>query len=388
MAEQMDGQMTEQENLAAAFRVEELDRELIARGAQIKGNDPFTFADTTEMPNRDAIMTQVKAFYKEAATLPVNKNLANISTKTLVAALLHKTEEIRLNGPKGIWGTDKRMDVHRVTDKQLLANANRVAAICLEENIEENIENDVEHDCPDDGKNDPDTTKRGVSQLRVRNYGKSFNLCEGEPFQHQPISAGWLCTGFLVGDDIIATAGHCANEKNVKKLRILFDYKMSPEGKPVTQVANQHIYKGMEIVAGVYSTKENGRDWALIRLDRKVRGRQAVRLSKQHLCYDQPVYVIGHPAGLPLKVAPGAQIREISENWFAANLDIYNGSSGSPVFCADTHDVIGIVIHGDNRDFRWTGNGWISIRYPNPQYQSKAPECARASQLIPFLAGK
>ena len=37
--------------------------------------------------------------------------------------------------------------------------------------------------------------------------GESFSLCEGERFPEQTAAA--TCSGVLIGDDLVATAGHC-----------------------------------------------------------------------------------------------------------------------------------------------------------------------------------
>lgn len=360
--------MTYQEKLLSEFTVEELDRELIARGAQIPGDKKFKFRDREGTPDRNTIMGQVKELYNEAAALSPNIKLGYISTPELVETLILKTRQIRMNDPKGIWLTDDRLDYYQVTDEAVKKNAHCTAAICLEKNLIEK--------------------KNGFSTIRVKNYGKAFNLCECEPFHYQPVSAGWMCTGFLVKEDIIATAAHCANENNVKDLRIVFGYKISAACTPAARAPNENIYKGVEIIGRTYTRSDKQPDWALVRLDRKVEGQAVAKLSRRSIYHDQPVYVIGHPAGLPLKIAPGAQVCDIDETCFVANLDIYGGNSGSPVFCGDTHEVIGIVVRGYNRNFRWTGNGWLSVRYPNFDIPAKGPQCTRVSEFIAYLEDK
>jgi hypothetical protein len=61
-----------------------------------------------------------------------------------------------------------------------------------------------------------------------------------------------------------------------------------------------------------------------------------------------PIIVIGHPAGLPTKVAGGAAVREVKEGYFTANLDTYGGNSGSAVFNARTGQIEGILVRGEN----------------------------------------
>jgi V8-like Glu-specific endopeptidase len=123
-------------------------------------------------------------------------------------------------------------------------------------------------------------------------------------------------------------------------------------------------------------------DWELVKLDRKVKGQMIATLSKKDIFFDQSIYVIGHPVGLPLKYAPGARVGDIRGSYFTADLDVYSDNAGSPVFCSETHDVIGMVVRGDSRDFRWTGKGFMSVIYPNPVITSKGAQCTRVSEFI------
>jgi len=265
----------------------------------------------------------------------------------------------------GIWGKDERKDFFEIENEQIKKNADCVAAICKRDNLIDE--------------------KNGYSTLKVKDYGEVFNLCEQEPFRDQPSVAGWSCSGFLVKEDIIATAGYCVREGPVTDLRIVFGYKMSGSTRPVIRIAKKNIYKGVKIIHKCYNPTGNGSNWALVQLDRKVVGQPIARVSEKEIFCDQPVYVIGHPLGLPLKYAPGARVRGIKENFFAADLDVYMGNGGSPVFNGDTHEVIGIVVHGDTRDFRWTGKCLTSVIYPNPEIKSLGPQCTMVSAFIDYV---
>ena len=57
--------------------------------------------------------------------------------------------------------------------------------------------------------------------------------------------------------------------------------------------------------------------------------------------------MIGHPSGLPQKIAGGARVRDNSpSSHFVANTDSYGGNSGSPIFNEATHEVEGILVRG------------------------------------------
>jgi V8-like Glu-specific endopeptidase len=103
---------------------------------------------------------------------------------------------------------------------------------------------------------------------------------------------------------------------------------------------------------------------------------------RDEISSDQEIYVIGHPCGLPLKYAPGAYVCDVNETCFSADLDVYSGNSGSPVFDSKTHEVIGMAVRGDNMDFRWNGKGWISVIYPNLDIVSGGAHCTRVSEFI------
>jgi len=342
--------------------IEDLDKELIARGAQIPREELFKFDDTEGTPAREDMMDGVKELYDEAPS--PNPALASIDTWELFRLLLHKTRQLEENQKRGIWYEDHRMDCFGITDERVKKNANGVAAIVFEKDLIDE--------------------RNAFSTLKVKNYGKSFNLYEGEAFCEQPVTVGRVCTGFLVKKDVIATAAHCVLGYALSDLCFVFGFQMLDPYKPVTQVPNENIYKGSKIIACSYLPEGNRSDWALVKLDREVERQEIVALSKDEIKRDQPVYVMGYPAGLPLKYAPGAKVRGFKENFFSADLDTYMGSSGSPVFNADTHEVIGIVVHGDTRDFRWTGKGWASIIYPHRDIISMGPQCTRVSEFINY----
>jgi hypothetical protein len=358
----------------------ELDRELISRGMNIPGANPFRFKDKTGTPQRDAVMSQLKTLYRSqslslapsspsslAKALPAKRP---IDPAGLIEQLNRRLDRQQMNQhpSKGIRGKDLRRDYWGISNEQVGKNADCVAAICQEEDLID--------------------LGNGCKELEVKNYGETFNLCECESFREQPIAAGRLCTGFLVKPDVIATAGHCADEKNLGKLRFIFGYKMTGSGDQGTRIPQKNIYRGERIIRREFDRSIDGADWTLVKLDRCVKGQSIVTLSRREIYRRQHIYILGHPVGLPLKFVYGAWVCDIGSVHFAADLTVYCGNSGSPVFCSETHEVIGIVANGDSRDFRWTGKCWKSIKYPlhplNPSSQ-KMPQCVRISNLLGYL---
>lgn len=349
------------------FSVEELDKELIVRGAQVPDEKRFKFKDIMDAHERDCIMEQVKELYDKAKSWSRNEALKDISNEDLVKILLFKTGKIEVDGVRGTWGKDKRKDFFEIEDDRIKKNAGCIAAILFKDSLIES------------GKE--------FSMIKVKNYGKNFNLSDYESFYNQSMVSGRVCTGFLVDEDIIATAGHCANDGNAADLRFVFGFRMQDSNTPVLRIPNSNIYKGVKIVQSDYDRRCIGSDWSLVKLDRKVEGQTIARLSEKDVYSELPVYVLGHPCGLPLKYAPGANVHDVNDDSFGANLDIYMGNSGSPIFNSQTHEVIGIVVRGDNRDFRWTGSGWVSVIYPNREFHSQGAKCLRVSQFIGKVKG-
>jgi len=178
--------------------------------------------------------------------------------------------------------------------------------------------------------------------------------CDNEPFRTQP--AIGFCSGFLVADDILATAGHCIEGVDILDVAIFFDYSLierAPKEVYRTTFSESEYYK----VSGVIAAKNDGRskeDWALLRLNKNVVGRAPVQLrTTGKVEDDSDLCVVGHPLGLPKKIACNAGLTS-NDNpiYFEATLDTYAGNSGSMVFNQATKEVEGILVRGQ-QDFRY-----------------------------------
>ena len=268
-------------------------------------------------------------------------------------------EELRVR-QKVIYGVDDRQDLFEVTDQALRDDADTVVSLFFSSDIRDN--------------------RDGTSTLATQNFGETYDLCDGEAFRQQPVGA--FCTGFLVGEDLIATAAHCVDESGIADIRFVFGFQMASATNPVTAIANSEIYAGAAIVGRVLDG--SGPDWALVRLDRPVAGHRVAPVRRSGTIADnQAVHVIGHPAGLPLKVAGGARVRSNTPAaYFVANLDTYGGNSGSPVFNSDTHEVEGILVRGET-DFVMAGDCWVSNVCPSSGCNGE--DCTRITELAHLI---
>jgi len=192
--------------------------------------------------------------------------------------------------------------------------------------------------------------------------GANRGMAPGERFTDQVQNA--YCSGALVGDDLIFTAGHCLIESGIgsfdcAKDKMIFGFAITKKGGAApTKFEKKDVYGCKEIVAWKLdgATKT---DYAVLRLDRKAEGRIPLAISrKDDLKVGDKLFVIGNPDGLPIKVADGAKVRSMPAGapYFFTDLDTFHGNSGSPVFNAKTYRIEGILVRGDN-DYVNTSSG-------------------------------
>jgi Trypsin-like peptidase domain len=322
--------------------------------------------ETLEQFSIDVLLTELRARAAQqnhrgasniaaAAPLTLNEALREWDTKTIAKTLKEKQ--------KVIYGVDDRQDLYQITDQANLTDADSVVALFQDSDIAD--------------KGD------GTSSLRTRNFGIDRNLCSGEPFRSQPV--GGFCSGFLVAEDVIATAGHCVNAGNVTNVRFVFGFRMLNANKAQTIINNSEIYKGISIVGR--QQHSDGADWALVRIDRPVPDHNIASVRRDgKIAKDQVVHIIGRPVGLPTKFAGGASVRDTKPSaYFVANLDSYGGNSGSPVFNSDTHEVEGVLVRGET-DF--VMNGTCNVSMVCPTTGCRGEDVTRTTEfanLIPVL---
>lgn len=247
-----------------------------------------------------------------------------------------KTDRDSTLAAKVIYGADNRKDLYQVSDPLQLELADSTVALMQSSDLR--IVGDV-------------------AQILGGNFGTELNLCPSEPYREQMLAA--FCSGFLVAEDIVVTAGHCiTDDQDCSSTRFVFGFGVKAQGVQPSQVNSSQVYACKSIIKRVQEAK--GTDYGVIRLDRPVRDHQPLRLRRTGaIAVGDEIVVIGHPVGLPTKVADGAQVRAINAKYFSANLDTYGGNSGSAVFNKATGDVEGILVRGET-DFKNQGSCTVS----------------------------
>ena len=202
-----------------------------------------------------------------------------------------------------------------------------------------------------------DLTTDGESVTINGNTLESRGICSTARFSKQITAAS--CSGFLVGPDLLVTAGHCiTSQRDCESFSWVFDYNVKSDDQSLDfSVDTSSVYKCSKIISQDLS-RSTKNDFALIRLDREVNDRTPLEFRQEgEVELDTPLVVIGHPSGLPTKIADGAWVRSNeSEYYFVTNLDTFGGNSGSAVFNTDTGVVEGILVRGE-QDYVWDSRG-------------------------------
>ena len=236
------------------------------------------------------------------------------------------------------YGQDSRTELLQHSDSRLKEMAASVAILVHSQQV-----NISEKSVSLDGY-----TLNEMGELGWLVEGVNAPICSGELFASQP--APGFCTGFLVEDNILVTAGHCLQKAPCSDTRIVFGFYLNSNNTLTTLKADD-VFSCAQVIAQEIPTQENDyMDYAIIKLDRST-GRKGLDFSTEdHIEMQMNVAVLGHPSGLPMKIASEAFVisNDSSEPFFVTNLDTFGSNSGSPVINTATYLVEGILVRGAN----------------------------------------
>ena len=195
-----------------------------------------------------------------------------------------------------------------------------------------------------------------ISSYRSLETYQGYPTCDDTRFRTEPTIAN--CTGFLISKNLLVTAGHCVVPggmkikdqvtKGCRRNKWVFNYDTSQiDSKGNIRVSKKEVYGCKRVVSGSYTGEL---DYAIIELDKEANDKQSLKINTKLNSTKKGtnVYVAGHPTGLPLKVADGAQIKQSFSflNQFETDLDTFAGNSGSPVL-NEKDEVVGILVAGE-----------------------------------------
>ena len=323
------------------------------------GRSPATYYEKYEVAGE----ARIASVYEDAIDFKTAKapdqKLAQIRDADLTGVLVARTA----SKEKALYGMDERMDFYEVVQKhqQLIG-----------EGAVDPPHPKWEEACQAVGmlvlRTKLTKTASGDFVVDSNTYGPINGLCEDpkkERFWHQP-AARALGTGFLIGDNLVCTASHVVKDwMPVEEVRMIFDYELDTSQVPaVVKVKKENVleFKKVRARSLPLAPKEEGEDWAVLELQ-KTTTRKPLKLGAGKPKLNTAVYAIGHPGGLPLKVAPGGLVREEinPKKCFIASVDATQGNSGSPVFNFDTHLVEGILVRGNDDFVALVPNGHCQV---------------------------
>ncbi len=169
-----------------------------------------------------------------------------------------------------------------------------------------------------------------------------MKVCDDEKYADQPSASD--CSGVLVGSDRILTAGHCISTKTCATTAFVFGYANAGSRDRVERFPATSVFNCKRILA---RSDTESFDFALVEIDRPVPGRVPVTLADARVERGEGVYLLSHPAGTPLKYSPPNDVLSSNKKRFSAEIDALGGSSGGAVFSADTHELVGVLVAGE-----------------------------------------
>jgi V8-like Glu-specific endopeptidase len=273
------------------------------------------------------------------------------------AVILSMTASHAAQAPKIIYGNDDRYESEEYPDALFRDLAKSTAGMVRNSSLTEERGSILTDNSEPTGM---------FTFNNYRTLERTMNTCSTERFSKQVTLP--RCSGFLVAPDVLVTAGHCVtNQYDCQNYSWVFDYVKGTE-----KISKKNVYKCKKIISrkqtmGIFATK----DYAVIKLDRIAENRTPLKFRKKgSVKTGDELVVIGHPSGLPLKIADGAEVTKKRWNFFYANLDTYGGNSGSAVFNRKTGEVEGILIQGAT-DYVRNGSCNVSNRTANSNAKEK-----------------
>jgi len=305
---------------------------------QIKNKTNFNQDIKSLIQYQQKAVQEIQEAKSILAPLPLIKDESEQDNAAMSLTLIAEPDESEFNKKRLLTGPsqfDSRIELRNLNplidwQKQILTNASSVAVI---------IEKDMMHQLTD-----------SIFQLDISSsLGNLYNLCPGEAFRDQPVIG--IGTSFIIDEKSMITAAHVFT-RPLKNYVIVFGFEMvNKVGAYEAFINIKDIYYPQFVINELVDL-----DVKVFSVDRSF-DRPILKWSKSSLVSNNAsVYMIGHPVGLPKKVALNASMKNnINYNFFYTSLDAFQGNSGSPVFRFETNEVIGILVSGE-LDFKWNGS--------------------------------
>jgi hypothetical protein len=230
-----------------------------------------------------------------------------------------------------VYGTDDRFEVYDEPDPELQRIARQSIVALIE--------------------------SRTLTYLLADEYSTlpERGVCPDERFANQPVAAS--CSGTLIDDDLVLTAGHCISpDRPCGSFNYVFNFYLDGPDL-LAPIRDEDVYRCKRVVLERDApTDAVTPDFVVIQLDRPVEGNHApieFRPAAVPLAKADPLSMIGFGSGLPAKIDSGARVAEPptpERDYFIANLDAFEGHSGSSIYDS-SHRLSGILLGGRVPDY-------------------------------------
>jgi len=220
----------------------------------------------------------------------------------------------------------------------------------------------------------PDAAARPISQGKlgdVPTWGELNHLCPGQPFVDQPSAA--FCSGVLVDWDLVLTSGHCVNIFPLRNLRVVFNYFFRDPSELALTREDVYTVDAVVLARDEQNEEQERIDYGWLRLSEPVRPPHAPTAVLTHmpeLALGDGIVAINAGGGVPLKFDSGGHVRDLRaglDDYFVADTDTSEGSSGGPAFNEDLA-LVGTLARGAP-DFIQTSSGCAATdREEDPRF--------------------
>ncbi|MEZ4338272.1 MAG: serine protease [Sandaracinaceae bacterium] len=235
-----------------------------------------------------------------------------------------------------VYGADDRREVYEVDAAWQALVRGSIVALVSADKIDASDPNDI--------------------RLRGSTLGEEMGLCSDVRFREQPAVAD--CSGTLIDDDLVLTAGHCVPSSGAcSDIRMVFDFHYAASGRLET-ISSSDVFTCERVLVNGLADSEV--DYAVVQLDRRVGPEHTpapVVGGRTARTMGDPLTLIGYGTGIPAKVESGGRVtdpRASTLDNFEASLDAFGGHSGSGVFDSERR-LVGILV-GGAEDFAMRGD--------------------------------
>lgn len=169
-----------------------------------------------------------------------------------------------------------------------------------------------------------------------------FSLCDGQLFGEQ--SSVGIGTSFLLTDSVLCSAFHVF-ELPVSNYFVVFGFDLLPLTGKARRIFSSDLVFEIDQVLPNSDVNEDVIFFSL----KEPTNRTPMAMGKStNLGENNYLYMIGYPSGIPSKLSSrGRPTQNRGRRSFQAEIDAFAGNSGSPVFDAASHELVGMLVSGE-----------------------------------------